>query len=68
MPNNYQYSTNTGTTKGAFNIYQNRDGSIMILMGKRYAELTHSQIQELCIDVYCLFEFDHDAYKKYYKL
>jgi hypothetical protein len=68
MPNSYQYSTSNGTAKGAFNIYQARNGAIYILMGKTVTPLTIRQLDDLALDLYALIDFDVDAYKKHYNL
>lgn len=68
MPNSYQYSISSGTKKGHFNVFQARDGSIHILMGRSSTELTKMQIDELSIDINSLIDFDQDNYSKYYNL
>lgn len=63
----YQYEGSHGEThKGAFNIYQARNGAIMLVMGSSTTPLTMSQINDLSLDVYSLMDFDMDDFQKYY--
>lgn len=48
------------------NIYQARNGAIMLSLGCRYIELSAEQIESLGICVYDLDEFSLDDYKTYY--
>lgn len=64
--NKYIYKVREGTVSGCFNIYQTRNGFIMLLMGNSCTQLTEKQVKELSIDVYDLIDFDHDDYLKAY--
>lgn len=66
--NSYCFTSGTLTKKGAFSIYQNIKGAIVLSMGNSYTVLEHQQVQDLNICVYDLLDFDHDNYKEYYKL
>ena len=63
----FEYETGDIKFKGAFNIYQARNGAIMLLMGTKISALTYSQINELNIDCYELEDFNHDDFHKYYQ-
>lgn len=65
--NSYTYKTRRGRVRGAFNIYQARNGRIYLAMGNRYTELSHQQVHDLMIDVFELADFDYDDYKKAYE-
>lgn len=51
---------------GFFNIYQAKNGKIILNMGSSVTAISMKQIQELNIDVYSLQEFDHDNFCKAY--
>jgi hypothetical protein len=62
----FEYISGITKFKGAFNIYQARNGSIVLLMGTKHTSLTYSQVNELHIDCYALENFNLDDFKKYY--
>ena len=62
----FEYQSGDTKFKGAFNIYQARNGAIMLLMGSKVSALSYSQINELDIDCYNLKDFNHDDFLKYY--
>ena len=62
----FEYQSGNSKFKGYFNIYQARNGAIMLLMGSKVTALSYSQINELDIDCYNLEDFSHDAFVKYY--
>jgi hypothetical protein len=64
--NSYSYETVSGFVTGWFNIYQARNGKIYLMMGSMVTPITESQINELCIDVFSLHDFDYDDYKNAY--
>ena len=64
--NFYTYNTTTGYVTGAFNLYQGRNGKIILVMGNTYTELTLQQINDLSIHLYSLQDFDNDLYAKGY--
>ena len=64
--NSYSYETVSGVSKGWFNVYQAKNGKIYLQMGNVVTPLTESQINELCIDVFSLLDFDYDDYKNAY--
>jgi len=63
---NFEYESGDTKFKGAFNVYQARNGAIMLLMGTKVSALTYSQINDLNINCYGLADFNHDDFKKYY--
>jgi hypothetical protein len=62
----FEYESGDTKFKGAFNIYQARNGAIMLLMGSKVSALSYSQINELDIDCYELIDFNHDDFVSYY--
>ena len=62
----FEYKSGDTKFKGAFNIYQARNGAIMLLMGSKVSILSYSQINELDIDCYELIDFNHDDFVNYY--
>ena len=62
----FEYDSGNTIFKGAFNIYQARNGAIMLLMGSKASVLSYSQINELDIDCYELIDFNHDDFVNYY--
>ena len=64
--NKYTYDVKGGSVSGTFNIYQARNGAIMLLMGSKVSILSYSQINELDIDCYELIDFNHDDFVNYY--
>jgi hypothetical protein len=62
----FEYTSGDTKVKGAFNLYQARNGSIMLLMGSKVSALTYSQINDLNINCYQLADFNHDDFSKYY--
>jgi hypothetical protein len=62
----FEYELGDTKFKGAFNIYQARNGAIMLLMGTKVSALTYSQINDLNINCYELTDFNHDDFSKYY--
>jgi hypothetical protein len=62
----FEYESGDTKFKGAFNIYQARNGAIMLLMGSKVSALSYSQINELDIDCYALIDFNHDDFVSYY--
>ena len=68
MKNKYTYETVGGRTKGAFNIYQAKNGSIQLLMCSKSITLTREQIKQLPIHPYDLMEFSHKDYIKFYNI
>ena len=62
----FEYESGATKFKGAFNIYQARNGAIMLLMGTKISALTYSQINDLNINCYELADFNDDAFQKYY--
>ena len=65
---NFEYQTKNTKVKGTFNIYQARNGSIMLVMGNLATKLTYCQINELNINCYLLENFDHDDFIKHYTI
>ena len=64
--NKYTYDVKGGSVSGTFNIYQARNGAIMLLMGSKVTALSYSQINELDIDCYELEDFNYDDFVDYY--
>ena len=62
----FEYGSGDTKIKGDFNIYQARNGAIMLLMGSKVSILSYSQINELDIDCYELIDFNHDDFVNYY--
>ena len=62
----FEYESGDTKIKGAFNIYQARNGAIMLLMGSKVTALSYSQINELDIDCYELEDFNYDDFVDYY--
>ena len=62
----FEYESGGTKFKGAFNIYQARNGAIILLMGTKVSALTYSQINDLGINCYELADFNHDDFSKYY--
>lgn len=58
----YNYKHKDITFKGDFNIYQAKNGAIMLLMVKRAVE----QVNKLPIDCYALKDFDVESFSGYY--
>ncbi len=63
----YKLSENSRVC-GFFNVYQARNGSIQMMMGKSNVALPLEVINGLNINVVELQDFDMDAYEIYYKL
>lgn len=68
MTGNFKFTHGDTTFKGHFNIYQAKNGAIMLLMGNKSIALTLGQVKELAIPCYNLEDFDHDDYNEYYIL
>lgn len=66
MKNQYNYTAGANLFKGNFNIYQAKNGSIILLMNTKITILSKSQINDLSIDCYSLTDFDVDLFNKYY--
>lgn len=64
--NFYTYETTEGKTKGAFNIYQGKNGGIYLTMASRSVLLTQSQVKELPICLYILKDFNQFDYNTFY--
>jgi len=64
--NKFTYDVKGGSVSGTFNIYQARNGAIMLLMGSKVSALSYSQINELDINCYELIDFNHDDFVNYY--
>jgi len=64
--NKFGYMTASGFVHGVFNIYQARNGKIILVMGNGLTQLTEQQVKDLYIDVYDLQDFDYEDYKKAY--
>ena len=65
----FEYNINEKTkVKGAFNIYQARNGSIILLMGNSPTTLILKQIEDLGISCYDLQDFNQDDFHQYYVL
>lgn len=62
----FEYESGDTKFKGAFKIYQARNGAIMLLMGSKVSALSYSQINELDINCYELIDFDNDDFVSYY--
>ena len=62
----FEYESGATKFKGAFNVYQARNGAIMLLMGAKASALTYSQINDLNINCYELAVFNLDTFQKYY--
>ncbi|WP_316835042.1 hypothetical protein [Pedobacter nutrimenti] len=65
--NHFTYETSAGSKSGFFDIYQSRNGSIMLQLGYAFTRLSYKQIERLRLDVYILKDFDHDAYVQCYQ-
>jgi len=64
----YNYKgANSEIVRGAFNVYQACDGSIILLMGNSFTRLTEKQVQDLKIDCYGLKDFCHESFLTYYR-
>lgn len=59
--------SNNETLKGAFNIFQNKKGAIILCMGDCTIELSSTQVNQLEIPLYNLIDFDSDAFHNYYR-
>lgn len=66
--NAFTYNTKDGRAKGSFNIYQDREGALQLVMGNRSTRLAYSQIEALGINVYDLIDFNHSAFKAHYNI
>ena len=64
--NKFTYDVKGGSVSGTFNIYQARNGAIMLLMGSKVSVLSYSQINELDINCYELIDFNHYDFVSYY--
>lgn len=63
----YEYEGRNGLqNSGSFDIYQAKDGGIVLLMGLDRTYLTLAQVNELSLDIYGLRDFDKDNFTKYY--
>lgn len=65
--NKYSYTTGNEKRKGAFNIYQAKNGAIVLVMGTAHTLFTSRQIMDLGIDCHGLADFDVDAFRNHYK-
>lgn len=63
----YKFYSGNMSFKGAFNIYQAKNGSIVLVLGTSHTNLSEKQIKDLSIDVYSLKDFEYDDYIKFYK-
>lgn len=54
--------------RGAFNIYQGKDGKIYLKMANRVRSLTHEQVMALDINLIELKDYNHDDFCIAYKL
>jgi hypothetical protein len=63
----FEYQSGDTKIRGDFNVYQARNGAIILVMGKRFITLTHSQLLDLNLNCYGLLDFDYDSFKDYYK-
>lgn len=66
--NQYVYRTDRGKCMGYFNIYQARNGKIMLMMGSKCVSLSIEQVDGLPIDLFSLDDFDQDLYIQAYEL
>lgn len=66
MENQFTFNTETGKCKGAFNIYQGKNGAIYILIASSPLQLSKEQVEELSIDIYSLKDFSHNDYEWFY--
>lgn len=69
MKGSYKYFTSEKSyVKGCFNIYQAKNGAIVLLMNNRITILSSSQVSDLSINVYELKDFDYNNYIAYYNI
>lgn len=68
IENKFTYNVIGGSVSGAFNVCQDNRGAVMLQMGNMLTELSLSQINDLCIEVYELIDFDYKHFVKYYNL
>ena len=64
--NKYEYEAGEYKVKGFFKIYQAVDGSIILCMNNRFTRLKKTQLNDLCLDLYILDDFNHDKFTEYY--
>lgn len=68
--NFYTFNCNTtsGKSEGAFNIYQARNGGIVLLLGDAITFLTIANLHDLRIDVSELNDFGQEDFRNYYDI
>lgn len=68
--NFYTFNCNTtsGKSEGAFNIYQARNGGIVLLLGDAITFLTIANLHDLRIDVSELNNFSQEDFRNYYDI
>ena len=66
--NQFSYEIPEGTRKGAFNIYQGRDGAIYLLLGTVATPLTLQQVNHLSITPEHVMDYDQDKFNYHYNI
>ena len=62
----FEYETTDGKRKGFFNVYQAKNGAIMLVMGDSLITLSFEQINQLNLCLYDLIDFNVDDYNLFY--
>lgn len=65
--NQFCYQTSIGYARGQFNIYQARNGKIILALANAATELSYNQVTDLNICIYELKEFDYDLFCRAYE-
>jgi len=64
--NYFSYATKEGHNSGLFNIYQSKNGGIILSLNNVHTTLRYRQIQELSLYVYALIDFDIESFCRFY--
>lgn len=62
----FEYEITEGKRKGSFNVYQAKNGAIMLAMGDSMITLSFKQINQLNLCLYDLIDFNVDDYNLFY--
>lgn len=65
--NYFSFETAGGYATAGFNIYQSKNGSIILALANAHTVLSCKQLGELFIDLYSLKDFDHDLFLLFYQ-
>lgn len=62
----FEYEITEGKRKGFFNVYQSKNGAIILAMGNSMIMLSFEQINQLNLCLYDLIDFNVDDYNLFY--